>query len=57
MGTFRIVTGTPLHWYMIAGYMIVVAQTAFAPRAIVPLAYDSGGVTTSRPVTHLPVTP
>lgn len=47
LGAFRIVTGTPLHWYMIAGYVIVVVQTAFAPRSIVPLAYDSGGVTTS----------
>ncbi len=27
--------------------MVVVIQTAFAPRAIIPLAYDSGGVTTS----------
>jgi hypothetical protein len=47
LGTFRIVTGTPLHWYIIAGYVIVIAQTAVAPRAIIPLAYDSGGVTTS----------
>jgi hypothetical protein len=47
LGTFRIVTGTPLHWYIIAGYVIVVAQTAVAPRAIIPLAYDTGGVTTS----------
>ena len=47
MGTFRIVTGTPLHWYIITGYVIVICQTAFAPRAIIPLAYDSGGVTTS----------
>jgi hypothetical protein len=47
LGTFRIVTGTPLHWYIIAGYIIVVAQTAVAPRAIIPLAYDTGGVTTS----------
>jgi hypothetical protein len=46
-GTFRIVTGTPLHLYMIVGYLIVVIQTLFAPRMIVPLAYDSGGVTTS----------
>jgi hypothetical protein len=30
-----------------AGYVLVVVQTAFAPRGIVPLAYDSGGVTTS----------
>lgn len=47
MGAFRIVTGTPLHWYIITGYVIVIIQTAVAPRAIIPLAYDSGGVTTS----------
>lgn len=47
LGTYRIVTGTPLHYYIMAGYLIVIIQTFFAPRAIVPLAYDSGGVTTS----------
>ncbi len=47
LGTFRIVTGTPLHWYIMAGYVVVVLQTTRAPREIVPLAYDSGGVTTS----------
>jgi hypothetical protein len=26
---------------------VVIVQTAFAPKAIIPLAYDSGGVTTS----------
>jgi hypothetical protein len=47
LGCFRIVTGTPLHWYIIGGYILVVVQTAFSPRLIIPLAYDSGGVTTS----------
>ncbi len=47
LGTFRIVTGTPLHYYIITGYVVVVIQTAFAPRTIIALAYDSGGVTTS----------
>ena len=47
LGTYRIVTGTPLHYFIIACYVIVIIQTWFAPRAIVPLAYDSGGVTTS----------
>ena len=47
LGTFRIVTGTPLHWYIISGYVVVIIQTALAPRLIIPLAYDSGGVTTS----------
>ena len=43
IGTFRIVTGTPLYIYIIAGYLIVVIQTIFAPREIIALAYDSGG--------------
>jgi hypothetical protein len=47
LGVFRIVTGTPLHWYIISGYVVVIIQTAFSPRSIIPLAYDSGGVTTS----------
>ncbi len=47
LGVFRIVTGTPLQWYIISGYVIVMVQTVFAPKLIVPLAYDSGGVTTS----------
>lgn len=47
LGTFRIVTGTPLHYYIIAGYVVVIVQTFFAPRMIIALAYDSGGVTTS----------
>jgi hypothetical protein len=47
VGVFRIVTGTPLYLYMIVGYLVVVVQTLYAPRMVVPLAYDSGGVTTS----------
>jgi len=47
LGTFRIVTGTPLHYYIMAAYVVVIIQTAYAPRTIIPLAYDSGGVTTS----------
>ncbi len=47
LGTFRIVTGTPLHYYIIVGYVLVIIQTAFAPKNIIALAYDSGGVTTS----------
>lgn len=47
LGSFRIVTGIPIHYFIISGYVIVVMQTFFAPKMIVPLAYDSGGVTTS----------
>jgi len=47
VGAFRIVTGAPLYLFMIVGYLVVIVQTMFAPRMIIPLAYDSGGVTTS----------
>ena len=47
LGTYRIVTGTPLYWYIVTGYIAVMLQTLFAPKAIIALAYDSGGVTTS----------
>jgi hypothetical protein len=47
LGVFRIVVGAPLHYFIMGGYVVVVIQTFFAPKLIVPLAYDSGGVTTS----------
>jgi hypothetical protein len=47
LGVLRIVLGAPLHFFIMAGYFVVVVQTLFAPKRIVPLAYDSGGVTTS----------
>ncbi len=47
LGTYRIITGTPLHYYIITGYVFVLIQTWYAPKMIIPLAYDSGGVTTS----------
>jgi hypothetical protein len=47
LGCFRIVTGTPIHYFIAAGYLLVILQTLVSPKLIVPLAYDSGGVTTS----------
>jgi len=47
LGAFRIVIGAPLPYFIAAGYVLVVVQTLVAPKLIVPLAYDSGGVTTS----------
>ncbi|MCW9014853.1 MAG: DUF1538 domain-containing protein [Gammaproteobacteria bacterium] len=47
LGSYRIVTGLPIHYFIIVGYIFVVIQTAYAPKMIIPLAYDSGGVTTS----------
>ena len=47
LGTFRIVTGTSLFVYIMVGYIVVIIQTFFAPKKLIALAYDSGGVTTS----------
>ena len=47
LGCFRVITGLPLPYFITAGYFIVIVQTLVAPKEIVPLAYDSGGVTTS----------
>ncbi len=47
VSVLRIVTGASLEVIVIVGYAIVIVQTVFSPKEIVPLAYDSGGVTTS----------
>lgn len=47
IGVLRIIRGWPIHYLIIAGYIIVVVVTAFAPKWIIGIAYDSGGVTTS----------
>ncbi len=47
LGAYRIVSGTPLPYYIMAGYVAVIVQTLRSSPTIIPLAYDSGGVTTS----------
>jgi len=47
LGVIRIMLGHPIHYYIIAGYILVVGTTSFSPHEIVGLAYDLGGVTTS----------
>lgn len=47
LGVLRILKGWPMHWMIIGGYVVVVIMTSFAPREIIGIAYDSGGVTTS----------
>ena len=47
LGVFRIIKGWPLHLMIAGGYALVVLVTAVAPREIIGIAYDSGGVTTS----------
>ena len=47
VGVHRIISGDSIHHYIIGGYLIVIVLTLIAPKYIVPLAYDLGGVTTS----------
>jgi len=47
IGVFRIIKGWPVQYLIIIGYGAVVTMTFFAPREIIGIAYDSGGVTTS----------
>ncbi|MEJ2179412.1 MAG: DUF1538 domain-containing protein [Gammaproteobacteria bacterium] len=47
VGVLRILKGWPIHYVIIGGYIGVVIMTAFAPKEIIGIAYDSGGVTTS----------
>ena len=47
LGIFRILRGWPVQYLIIGGYGLVVLMTFIAPEAIVGVAFDSGGVTTS----------
>jgi hypothetical protein len=47
VGVIRILKGWPVQYLIIGGYIAVVIMTAFAPKEIIGIAYDSGGVTTS----------
>jgi hypothetical protein len=47
IGVHRIISGDSIHLYIIAGYSVVIVLTWLAPRYIIALAYDLGGVTTS----------
>lgn len=47
VGVYRIISGDSIHYYIMAGYLLVVLLTALAPAYITALAFDLGGVTTS----------
>lgn len=47
IGVYRILRGWPIQYFIIGGYVLVVAMTPLAPPEIVGIAYDLGGVTTS----------
>jgi len=47
LGVLRILRGWSLPILIVGGYVLVMLMTLFAPKEIVGLAYDLGGVTTS----------
>ncbi len=47
IGVIRILKGWPVHYLIIGGYLLVMMLTPFVPRAMIGVAYDAGGVTTS----------
>ncbi len=47
LGVLRILKGWPIQYLIIGGYLGVIVMTGFAPKEIIGIAYDCGGVTTS----------
>ncbi len=47
LGVLRIIRGWPVHLLIVGGYLGVLLMTLVAPKEIIGIAYDSGGVTTS----------
>jgi hypothetical protein len=47
VGVVRIIRGWSIQYFLIGGYLVVLAMTPLAPREILGIAYDSGAVTTS----------
>jgi hypothetical protein len=47
LGVLRILMNWSIQYMIMGGYVIVIIVTSFAPKTIIGIAYDSGGVTTS----------
>jgi hypothetical protein len=47
IGVLRIIRGWPIHYLIISGYILVILMTMIAPKEIIGIAFDAGGVTTS----------
>ena len=46
-GVYRILVGGPFHYFIMAAYAVAIVLVFFAPKYIIALAFDLGGVTTS----------
>jgi hypothetical protein len=53
IGVIRILKGWPIYYFIMGGYGLVLLASVFAPKEIVGIAYDLGGVTTSTITTPL----
>lgn len=44
LAMFRVLTGIPIQWIIIPGYIIALVLSRFVPKIFVGIAFDSGGV-------------
>ena len=44
LSILRVLTGLPIHWILIPGYVIALVLSRFVPKMFVGIAFDSGGV-------------
>lgn len=44
LAMLRVLTGIPIQWIIIPGYIIALAMSLFVPKIFVGIAFDSGGV-------------
>lgn len=44
LSMLRVLTGLPIHWIIIPGYLIALVFTKLVPKMFVGIAFDSGGV-------------
>ena len=44
LSMMRVLTGLPIHWIVVPGYVIALILSRFVPKMFVGIAFDSGGV-------------
>lgn len=44
LSMMRVLTGLPIHWIVVPGYLIALLLSRFVPKMFVGIAFDSGGV-------------
>ncbi len=44
LSMMRVLTGLPIHWIVIPGYLVALLLSRFVPKMFVGIAFDSGGV-------------